>query len=228
MASMFNDIARRYDQINRTGSLGLDACWRNRLIAMLQKENPTHVLDLACGTGALSWKMCNNLNVNVVGLDLSPEMLQMAKRKGTCNDQSTKQPVFVEGEAERLPFEDHHFDAITIAFGIRNFRDRAAALREAFRVLMPEGRLFILEFATPKNRVWRFLFGCYFYHILPLWGWALSGNKAAYRYLPQSVSRFPQYDAFCQELAGAGFTCVNYRAYTGGVAVLYTGTRKAA
>ena len=223
MATMFDGIAHCYDQINRTASFGLDGYWRNRLIAELKRTSPTTVLDLACGTGALSWKICRKLKAQVVGLDLSPNMLQIAKKRGNYGEQS---PLFLEGLAEQLPFETCRFDAVTIAFGIRNFQDRVTALREVIRVLTPGGRLFILEFATPRNRFWRLIFSAYFWHILPLWGRVLSGNKGAYRYLPLSVQQFPQYEALCQELSDAGFANPYYRPFTGGVTVLYTGTRK--
>ena len=225
MATMFDSIAHRYDQINRTASFGLDGYWRNRLITKLKKAEPATVLDLACGTGVLSWTICRKLKTQVVGLDLSPNMLQIAKKKSRNGEQN---PLFLEGQAEQLPFEACRFDAVTIAFGIRNFQDRATALREAFRVLTSGGSLHILEFAMPRNRVWRFFFTAYFLHVMPLWGHALSGNKTAYRYLSQSVSRFPQYETLCKEMSDAGFSDPHYRALTGGVTVLYTGTRKQA
>ena len=225
MATMFDSIAHRYDRINSTASFGLDGYWRNRLIAKLKKTEPATVLDLACGTGVLSWKIFRKLKTQVVGLDLSPNMLQKAKKKCKDGEQS---PLFLEGEAERLPFEACRFDAITIAFGIRNFQDRTIALSEAFRVLTSGGSLHILEFATPRNPIWKFLFTLYFFHIMPLWGRVLSGNKTAYRYLSQSVPLFPQYDALCKEMADAGFSNPHYHALTGGVTVLYSGTRKQA
>jgi len=224
-AAMFNSIAATYDFVNKTGSLGFDGFWRGRIVQLLKSIWAQHVLDIACGTGALSWKIVRQLNIQVTGLDPATKMLQIARKKNTRCSHLTRKPFFIEGYAEELPFEDSSFDAITIAFGIRNFQNRTKALHEAFRVLMPGGHLFILDFATPRNRVWSIIFRIYFWHILPFWGRIVSGNKNAYRYLPRSVTHFPQYEELCAELFEAGFSNVRYYAYTGGVSVLYEGER---
>jgi len=157
---------------------------------------------------------------------LSAQMVERAREKRLRHHPHPHPaPAFIQGCAEKLPFANHTFDAITIAFGVRNFENRQVAFAEAFRVLRPGGCLLILEFATPKNRLWRFIFHLYFFHILPLLGYLMSGNKKAYRYLPSSVSVFPQYEALGSELSESGFTRVCYRAYTGGVAVLYMGLK---
>ena len=227
MAAMFNAIAATYDQINRYSSFGLDGYWRNRLIRRLKTTDAQHVLDVACGTGVLSWAIVRKLHLKVTGLDLSTYMLAEAKKKAMCRNIASQYPapVFIEGCAEKLPFPDHTFDAVTIAFGVRNFAHRPAAFNEAWRVLRPDGTLLILEFSTPKNPIWSALFRLYFRHILPLWGAAVAGNKKAYHYLPHSVDLFPPYEAICQELSKAGFSRVQVDTYTGGVAVLYEGKR---
>ena len=222
---MFNRIAPAYDLVNKIGSFGLDGYWRRRLVRRLQRTNASQVLDIACGTGILSWMISQHLKIQVIGLDLAENMLQIAEKRGKSYRQKGSAPIFVKGRAEQLPFDDGSFDAITIAFGLRNFEDRTAALREAFRTLRWGGHLFILDFATPRNRLWRLFFRLYFLHILPLLGQMLSGNREAYRYLPRSVATFPQYEALCGELSDAGFSDVLYRTYTGGVAVCYSGVR---
>jgi demethylmenaquinone methyltransferase/2-methoxy-6-polyprenyl-1,4-benzoquinol methylase len=227
MAAMFNTIAATYDIVNSTGSFGLDGFWRRRLVNSLQKTSARQVLDVACGTGVLSWVIYRKLCVEVTGLDLSVEMLREAEKKRARHSlQSCPAPVFIEGCAETLPFANQSFDAVTIAFGVRNFENRHEAFQQIYRVLRPGGHLFILDFATPKNPIWNFFFRNYFWYILPLLGQVISGNKNAYRYLPRSVTHFPQYQELCAELSKTGFSIVRYHPYTGGVAVLYTGIRK--
>ena len=226
MAAMFNTIAPYYDFVNKIGSLGFDGYWRRTLVRSLKKCNPHHVLDIACGTGVLSWLIYRKLRVEVSGLDISTEMLRLAEmKKRRYKRNGCKEPQYIEGAAEQLPFPDQSYEAVTVAFGVRNFENRPKALQHIYRVLKEEGHLYILDFATPRNRVWKALFHLYFAHILPLLGSIVSGNKSAYRYLPMSVSLFPQYQEFCAELSEAGFSGVGFRPLTGGVAVLYTGIR---
>jgi len=225
MAAMFNSIAPTYDLVNKTASFGLDGYWRNRLIGELKNSRAKKVLDIACGTGVLSWAIHRKLQLSVTGLDLSIQMIEEAeKKKGRYGLSHVPAPVFVKGCAEKLPFPNRSFDAVAIAFGIRNVQDRAAALTEMIRVLSPGGLLLILDFAKPVNPVWRFFFRCYFFYFLPLLGYVASGNKHAYRYLPRSVDHFPPAADFCRELTAAGFSHTSCRSYTGGVAMLYKGT----
>ena len=223
MAAMFDSIAPVYDGVNRRSSFGLDSCWRKGLIKKLPKVGA--VLDIACGTGALSWAIWKRTSLSVTGLDLSPGMLLEA-RKHSPIQPSKPLPEFIEGTAEALPFAEASFEAISIAFGIRNVADRQTALQEMLRVLKPGSRLLVLEFATPRNRLWRWLFRAYFSCMLPLLGRLVSGNKHAYHYLTQSVLHFPQYEAFCRELEATGFINVKYKAYTGGVAVCYQAQKR--
>ena len=227
IAVMFNNIAANYDIINKISSFGLDGYWRRRLIRSIKKSNARKVLDIACGTGVLSWMIYRKLHLEVTGLDLSAEMLRQAEKKRVHHSlQHQPPPLFIEGYAEKLPFANLSFDAVTVAFGVRNFENRSDAFQQIYRVLKPGGHLFILDFATPKNRLWSAVFRIYFWYILPLLGRVISGDKNAYLYLPRSVTHFPQYGALCEELSKAGFSMVTYRPYTGGVAVLYTGVRK--
>jgi demethylmenaquinone methyltransferase/2-methoxy-6-polyprenyl-1,4-benzoquinol methylase len=227
MAAMFNSIAATYDKINLFSSFGLDRCWRQRLVRRLGKSGTKQVLDIACGTGALTWVIYRKLHLEITGIDISIEMIKKADAKrARYSSLPHPAPVFVKGCAEKLPFDDHSFDAVTIAFGVRNFENRYDAFQQIYRVLRPNGHLFVLDFATPRNPIWKLFFNAYFSYMLPLWGKMISGNQNAYRYLPRSVGLFPQYEAFCQELSEASFSEITYRAYTGGVAVLYEGRKK--
>ncbi|MBR0224300.1 MAG: ubiquinone/menaquinone biosynthesis methyltransferase [Bacteroidales bacterium] len=156
ISGMFDSIARKYDRMNHGMSLGIDRLWRWRFVRRLEKklpENPV-VLDLACGTGDLT-RALSRKGFSVTGLDISAEMMEVGKRK--CAD-LTPRPAFVLGSAEQIPFPDATFDAVTIAFGLRNFDHRAQCLAEIRRVLKPGGRLAVLEFAVPRNRLWRALY----------------------------------------------------------------------
>ena len=226
MAAMFNNIATTYDIVNKVSSLGLDDYWRNKIIQRLKKTNAKQLLDIACGTGAVSWTIYRKLHLEVTGLDLSAQMLHQAeKKRERYAIPNRPTPLFIKGCAELLPFANQTFDAVTITFGVRNFENRAKAFQEIYRVLRPNGHLFILDFATPKNCLWKLFFHTYFWGILPLFGRIVSGDKNAYRYLPRSVVHFPQYQEFCAELSTAGFSMARSHSFTGGVAVLYTGIR---
>lgn len=198
---MFDSIAPRYDFLNHALSLNIDKPWRRKLIRQVKASNPSVVLDLACGTGDVTRGLFEQ-GISVVGLDLSQGMLDIARAK------SDPQINYIKGAADALPFDDESFDAVTIAFGIRNFDNRAKCLQEIKRVLKPGGMLAILEFTIPKNRLWRGIYSFYFRNILPVIGGLISRNKAAYKYLPLSAFDFPQREVFCEELereiAGAG------------------------
>jgi len=219
ISGMFDSIARKYDRMNHGMSLGIDRLWRWRFVRRLEKklpENPV-VLDLACGTGDLT-KALSNKGCHVTGLDISSEMMAIGREK--CRYLSPK-PNFVLGSAEQIPFPDATFDAVTIAFGLRNFDHRARCLAEIRRVLKPGGQLAVLEFAVPRNRHWKKIYLFYFRHVLPLVG-RLVGSGAAYGYLVDSVLAFPRYEALCDEFRAAGFSAVRFQPYTGGVACAYT------
>ena len=218
ISGMFDSIARKYDRMNHGMSLGIDRLWRWRFVRRLEKklpENPV-VLDLACGTGDLT-KALSNKGCHVTGLDISSEMMAIGREK--CRYLSPK-PNFVFGSAEQIPFPDATFDAVTIAFGLRNFDHRARCLAEIRRVLKPGGQLAVLEFAVPRNRHWKKIYLFYFRHVLPLVG-RLVGSGAAYGYLVDSVLAFPRYEALCEEFRAAGFVFPRYTSYTGGIACGY-------
>ena len=223
ISGMFDSIAGKYDAMNHGMSLGIDRLWRRRFVRSLSglSAGPVspgaRVLDLACGTGDLT-RTLSRKGFAVIGLDISAEMMEVGKRK--CAD-LTPQPAFVLGSAEQIPFPDATFDAVTIAFGLRNFDHRAQCLTEIRRVLKPGGRLAVLEFAVPRNRLWRALYLFYFKHAMRLVG-RLVGSGGAYGYLVDSVLAFPRYEALCEEFRAAGFSAVRFQPYTGGVACAYT------
>ena len=219
---MFDSIASKYDRMNHGMSLGIDRLWRRRFVRRLAKKLPEKaaVLDLACGTGDLT-KALSEKGYQVTGLDISSEMMAIGREK--CRYLSPK-PNFVLGSAEQIPFPDDTFDAVTIAFGLRNFDHRARCLAEIRRVLKPGGQLAVLEFAVPRNRHWNKIYLFYFKNILPLIG-RLVGSADAYGYLVDSVLAFPRYEALCDEFRRAGFLFPRYKPYTGGIACAYFTTR---
>jgi demethylmenaquinone methyltransferase/2-methoxy-6-polyprenyl-1,4-benzoquinol methylase len=223
---MFSGIAGRYDLLNHVLSGNVDKSWRRTTARALESSlvEGARVLDVACGTGDLSLVLAEAGNVRVVGLDFCRPMLEIARRKAETDSRSIP---FVEGDALRLPFADETFDAVTIAFGLRNLAGVAEGLRELRRVLKEGGRLAVLEFSSPVVPGFRALFRFYFTRVLPRIGGFVSGSRGAYEYLPDSVSRFPDQKRLAELMRAEGFEKVEYRNLTGGVAALHMGTRAA-
>lgn len=222
ISSMFNNIAGKYDLLNHLLSFGVDRGWRRKLVKFVKSKHPKKVLDLACGTGDLTIALYK-AGLEVVGIDIAEKMLDVAKAKNSkFASGEMAQPEYLLASAEKIPLPDKSVDAVTIAFGIRNFENRSGSLQDIKRVLNSNGYLAILEFATPKNIIWKGMFSIYFLNILPFIGRLISKDANAYSYLPESVKSFPQYDEFCKELLEIGFIDVKYISLTGGVAVLYT------
>ncbi len=230
----FDAIARRYDLTNRVISCGVDLHWRRVAVRQLAGLPPDAVvLDLACGTCDMALEVLRQRRAaRVVGADLSRAMLGLAKDKlagrsgaGRGAGAPGARVDLVNAPAEALPFRDAAFDAVTIAFGIRNVPDFRAGLEEMLRVLRPGGRACILEFSTPPSRlVWR-LYNYYFFNVLPRIGGLITGREAAYRYLTDSVSQFPGADEFKTAMEEAGFTLVSCLAMNGGIVCVHTGVR---
>jgi demethylmenaquinone methyltransferase / 2-methoxy-6-polyprenyl-1,4-benzoquinol methylase len=224
---MFAGIANRYDLLNHLLSGNIDKRWRRlvaeRLHDVLSNEG-ARALDVACGTGDLSLALAETTGARIVGTDFCRPMLQIAARKATASNFSSEIP-FVEGDALKLPFADASFDAVSIAFGLRNLSSVEAGLKELWRVLKPEGRAAILEFSTPVVPGFRGLFKFYFTRVLPRIGGMISGSRGAYEYLPDSVSRFPDQQRLAEMMGEAGFEEVEYKNLTGGIAALHLGTR---
>ena len=223
MARMFDHIAGRYDLLNRLLSGGRDRVWRARAVESLQLKGGETVLDLCTGTADLLLALAppRGPAARVVGVDFSAEMLRLGQRK------IRRSPVrgavgLLRGDAERIPLGDRSVDGVTIGFGIRNVRDRVAALVEVRRVLRPGGRLAILEFGAPGSAPVRAVYLWYFRRLLPLVGRLVSRHSSAYTYLPASVGAFPAPDAFCAMLEEAGFSGVRCERLTLGIVCLYS------
>ena len=219
---MFAGIAGRYDLLNHVLSINIDKRWRRCVrdeLAGVLADPAALVLDVACGTGDLSIELQQNSAAKIVGSDFCRPMLEIAKEKA-----GTVIP-FVEGDAMSLPFADDSFDAVTIAFGLRNLSNFEDGLGELQRVLKPGGRIAVLEFSSPRVPGFRSLFNFYFTQVLPRIGGAVSGSRGAYEYLPDSVSKFPDQKGLVRLMTETGFTDVSYKNLTGGIAAIHTGRR---
>lgn len=223
---MFDSIAGDYDSLNHILSLDVDKIWRKKALKQIvDAPAPVQVLDLACGTGDFSIAIAKALTGgHVTGVDLSEGMLAVMREKVDKAELNGMISI-EEGDGENLRFPDNTFDRVTIAFGIRNFEDRPKGLREMLRVLKPGGRLVILELSRPENKIIRWFYDLYFLHILPKIGGKVSGDKAAYAYLPASVAAFPGKKAFMATMREAGFRTVTHKAFTLGICRMYTGEK---
>ena len=225
---MFDGIAPDYDRLNHLMSLGVDRSWRRRALReIVVPGRSREILDIACGTGDFSIAIARKLpsGGRVTGLDLSEGMLAVMRRKvekaGLARTISCMQ-----GDSEAMPFADGSFDVATIAFGIRNFEHREAALQEILRVLRPGGRLVILELSVPENKLLRWCYNLYFMHFVPWIGGLVSGDKAAYKSLPASVQQFPGRREWTATMVRCGYTQVRHKAFTFGLCRMYVGEKK--
>lgn len=215
---MFSGIAGRYDLLNHVLSANIDKRWRRKVRAkladILANDNAV-VLDVACGTGDLSIELQTNAKARVIGTDFCRPMLMVAQEK------AAKIP-FVEGDAMQLSFAENSFDAVTIAFGLRNLSNFQNGLIELHRVLKPGGKLVVLEFSAPVVPGFRGAFRFYFSNILPRIGGLVSGERGAYEYLPDSVSKFPDQKALVEMMTETGFKDVSFDNLTGGIAAIHS------
>lgn len=224
---MFSAIAHRYDLLNHLLSFGMDILWRKRAVACLGALDGKQILDLACGTGDLSIAVAEESgSVRVTGGDFSAKMVELGREKVAVKclaERVTIEPA----DALSLHYPDSRFDGVTCAFGVRNFADLDRGLSEMARVLKPGGRLVILEFTTPANPFFAAVYRLYFTRILPFAGGLISGDGRAYRYLPDSVYKFPGPDEFSDKIRGAGFGGVEFTPLTFGICGIHSATKGA-
>ena len=220
---MFASIATRYDLLNHLLSGNVDKRWRRlvskKVDALLASDSDALILDLACGTGDLAQALFETTGARVVASDFCRPMLTIAAEK------IDRDITLVEGDALKLPFADGSFDAATIAFGLRNFASLDDGLAEVRRVLRDGGWLAVLEFSKPVNPVIRPAFGFYFSRLLPFMGGLISGSRGAYKYLPDSVRKFPDQEELAGLIRRAGFDQVRFENLTGGIAALHIGRK---
>ncbi len=222
---MFDSIAPKYDFLNRLLSLHQDTFWRTQMVNAAALDKNDKVLDVACGTCDVALEVDAHLSgqTQVVGLDFSYGMLHLGKKK--INKKDKKNICLLNADALCLPFKQNHFDAVFIAFGIRNIMDRQRALQAFFDTLKPGGRLAILELSTPEVKWLKWLYLLYFQKILPIIGSFFSKDKSAYSYLPDSVLKFPSSVEFTRLMRQAGFKQIKFKQMTLGIVTLFVGTR---
>lgn len=219
---MFDNIAHKYDFLNHFFSLGIDILWRKRAIKMIQKNHPKQILDVATGTGdfaILTAKQYKAVDA-ITGIDISEGMLEVGRKK--VKEKNLQDKIsFKKADSELLPYADQSFDAVTVAFGVRNFENLEKGIAEMYRVLNDNGVIAIIEFSKPKRFPIKQLFGFYFKWIMPTIGNWLSKDSRAYTYLPESVDAFPEGEAFSAILSKIGFSKVQIIPLSGGIASIY-------
>lgn len=223
---MFSRISPKYDFLNHFLSINIDKGWRRLVTKKLKDvlgDKNAVVLDVACGTGDLSIELQTNASAKIIGTDFCRPMLAIAAEK---NEKEHVLIPYIEADALSLPFAENSFDAVTIAFGLRNLANWEDGLRELLRILKPSGKLIVLEFSSPVVPGFRQIFQFYFKGILPKIGGIFSGSRGAYEYLSESVSRFPDQKNLAKMMTEVGFSAVEYKNLTGGVAAIHIGAKK--
>jgi demethylmenaquinone methyltransferase/2-methoxy-6-polyprenyl-1,4-benzoquinol methylase len=222
---IFSQIADKYDVFNALASMGIDRSWRRALVRAAAMTPTSRVLDLASGTGDVAFALANTgIPAEVVATDFVPEMLAVAEKKSA--ERPPAVPVsFSVADAQELPFEDGSFDVVTVAFGVRNFPERERNFAEVLRVLKPGGRYIILEFSRPPFAPWRGVYHVYLRQMIPLIGGVLTGDRAGFVYLNDSIRQFPTQPALAAELKAAGFSAVSWSDMTGGIVALHTAVK---
>jgi demethylmenaquinone methyltransferase/2-methoxy-6-polyprenyl-1,4-benzoquinol methylase len=215
IAAMFGRVAARYDVMNHVMGAGLDIWWRHRLVRAVAKQQPARVLDLACGSGDvwLTLQRRRAFTQTLIGADFCGPMLQCAQAKGARR--------LTVADGLRLPFPDASFDAVTIAWGLRNFADRAGGLREMRRVLRPGGRAYVLEFSHPVLPGLSPLYFWYMRHLMPKYAQFITPERGAYEYLGDSIRTFPKQPVLAEMMRGAGFAAARWTNFSFGIVALH-------
>lgn len=220
VAEMFNNISPKYDFLNHLLSLGIDHLWRRKAIRMLKKEAPKRVIDLATGTGDFALAALKLNPDEIIGVDISEGMLEEGRRKVKKRGKEDIISMIL-GDSENLPFEDNEFDALTVGFGVRNYENLEKGLSDMLRVIKPGGTAIILEFSKPKKFPVKQFFGFYSKFIIPTIGKMVSKDNAAYEYLPESVTAFPEGEEFMDILRKVGYKNPTATLVSGGIATIY-------
>jgi len=224
VTEMFDKISKNYDGLNRVISFGIDIKWRKKVVAIVNEAQPKTILDIATGTGDLAINLAQTNADKIIGLDISSGMLDIGKVKVKKQDlEDTIEMVL--GDSENMPFEDNSFDAITVAFGVRNFETLEKGLKEIHRVLKPQGTFVILETSMPTKTPFKQGYNLYTKNILPLIGKLFSKDRSAYKYLCESASVFPFGEALNNILRETGFINVKDFPQTFGVATIYKSSK---
>lgn len=221
---MFDTISTNYDGLNRVISFGIDVKWRKKVVKMVTETNPESVLDIATGTGDLAISMAKTGAKEIIGLDLSEGMLAVGRKK-IEEEKLSGRIEMIQGDSEALPFEDNRFDAITVAFGVRNFENLEKGLSEILRVLKPGGIFVILETSVPTKFPFKQGYLLYSKFMLPLIGKIFSKDKVAYSYLSESAAAFPYGEELNNILRKTGFIDVQHQPQTMGVATIYAASK---
>lgn len=223
---MFDNIAPTYDRLNHIMSLNIDRIWRRRVMRIIRRAKPQRIMDVATGTGDLAIAMARKVSeAHILGVDLSEEMLSEARKK-IKRLELEKRITLEKGDAENLTMvASESVDAATVAFGVRNFENIERGLSEIYRTLRPGGKLVVLEFSMPKNRLVRWVYRQYAHRLLPRIGGMISKDKQAYTYLPDSVEEFPAPERFAEILKGVGFKSVKLSSQSFGIAYIYDATK---
>jgi len=224
VATMFNNIAKKYDFLNHFLSLGIDKIWRKKAISKLKTDKPKIILDIATGTGDLAINALKLKPNKVIGIDISEGMLEIGRKKIKSKNLEGKIELLL-GDSEKIDFNDNYFNAAIVAFGVRNFEDLQKGLSEIYRVLKPNSKFVVLEFSKPTVFPVKQFYTFYFNNILPFIGKMFSKDNSAYTYLPESVNAFPEGNLFLSNMKEVGFHTVNQQKLTFGVASIYTGIK---
>ncbi|MFH6604686.1 bifunctional demethylmenaquinone methyltransferase/2-methoxy-6-polyprenyl-1,4-benzoquinol methylase UbiE [Maribacter algicola] len=224
VTKMFDTISDNYDGLNRVISFGIDVKWRRRVVDLLKTKKPKNILDIATGTGDLAINLTQTGAEKIVGLDISPGMLDVGRKKVRKKNMENVIEMVV-GDSENLPFEKNSFDAVTVAFGVRNFETLEKGLLEIYRVLRPKGTFIVLETSIPTKPPFKQGYRLYTKYILPVIGRIFSKDNSAYGYLSESASVFPHGEDFNNILRKIGFIDVENRPQTMGVASIYIATK---
>lgn len=224
VAEMFDNISARYDLLNHLLSLSIDKAWRRKVVRMVKEKQPKTILDVATGTADLAIALQKSHPEKIIGVDISAGMLDVGRKK-IARKALTQLITLEQADSEALPYPDASFDAVTVAFGVRNFENLDLGLREMQRVLKPGGQLLVLEFSQPQSFPFKQLYQFYFKFILPSIGKLVSRDARAYTYLPESVQAFPYGAAFEQRLVEAGLSLGRSIPVTFGIATIYEGIK---